>query len=103
MMSAGCLRLSVLSRREGQKEKAPGNIPINPRLSLNSQQVEISRLLAERQGVKGMKPLKYLFACFVVFCVTILIFALINHGTLCELTIKQGNKEVAARLSCSDR
>ncbi|WP_376751488.1 Hok/Gef family protein [Cronobacter sakazakii] len=26
-----------------------------------------------------------------------------NHGTLCELTIKQGNKEVAARLSCSDR
>ncbi|EOC0056226.1 Hok/Gef family protein [Cronobacter turicensis] len=50
-----------------------------------------------------MKPLKYLFACFVVFCATILIFALINHGTLCELTIKQGNKEVAARLSCSDR
>ncbi|HAI50208.1 MULTISPECIES: Hok/Gef family protein [Atlantibacter] len=50
-----------------------------------------------------MKPLRYLFACLLVVCVTVLFFSLFNRGLLCELRIKNGNQEVAAKLACSDR
>ncbi len=50
-----------------------------------------------------MKPLRYLFACLLVICVTVLFFSLFNRGLLCELRIKNGNQEVAAKLACSDR
>ncbi|GEM_PF-264842 len=47
-----------------------------------------------------MKPLRYLLACLFMVCITILIFALMNQGTLCELTIRSGSQEVAAKLAC---
>ncbi|NBD01537.1 Hok/Gef family protein [Atlantibacter hermannii] len=50
-----------------------------------------------------MKPLRYLLACILVVCITVLVFSLFNHGLLCELKIRNGNQEVAARLACSDR
>ena len=100
MLKAFCLKYTSTRDR---KRKAPGNISINPRLSLNPKQVENSRLLAARQGVNGMKPLRYLFACLLVICVTVLFFSLFNRGLLCELRIKNGNQEVAAKLACSDR
>ncbi|ALB69247.1 Hok/Gef family protein [Cronobacter muytjensii] len=50
-----------------------------------------------------MMPLRYLLACLLVVCVTILIFALMNRGMLCEFTIRSGNQEVAAKLSCKDK
>lgn len=43
----GCLRLSVLSKREGQKEESPGNISINPRLSLNSDKLRLASYSSE--------------------------------------------------------
>ncbi|WP_414653890.1 Hok/Gef family protein, partial [Franconibacter helveticus] len=98
----GCLRLSVLSIREGQKEKSPGHISINPRLSLNSTQVEISQLLAARQGVKGMKPLKYRLAYLLIICITVLLLSLFYRDSLCEIKIKHGVQEVAAKLACSE-
>ncbi|WP_313108933.1 Hok/Gef family protein [Atlantibacter sp.] len=50
-----------------------------------------------------MKPLRYLFACLLVVCVTVLFFSLFNRGLLCELKIKNGSQEMAAKLACSDR
>ncbi|MBW9429770.1 Hok/Gef family protein [Atlantibacter hermannii] len=50
-----------------------------------------------------MKPLRYLFACLLVVCVTVLFFSLFNRGLLCELRIKNGNQEVAAKLACTQQ
>ncbi len=50
-----------------------------------------------------MKPLHYLLACLFMVCVTILIFALMNQGTLCELTIRSGSHEVADKLACTGK
>jgi protein HokB len=52
------------------------------------------------QGVKGMTPFKYLLGILLIICLTILIFSLINRGSLCELTIRNGHQEVAAKLAC---
>ncbi|WP_312414208.1 Hok/Gef family protein [Pseudescherichia sp.] len=48
-----------------------------------------------------MTPLKYLLAILLVVCLTILTFALINRGKLCELNIKNDRQEVAAKLACT--
>jgi len=71
-----------------------------PRLPLNSQQVEGSLLFFYLQGVKGMTPLKYVLGILVIICLTIVLFTFINRGALCELTIKSGQHEVAAKLAC---
>ncbi|MBL7634510.1 Hok/Gef family protein [Atlantibacter hermannii] len=44
-----------------------------------------------------MKPLRYLLACLLVVCLTVLVFSLFNRGLLCKLKIRNGNQEVAAR------
>lgn len=45
-------------------------------------------------------PLKSIVLCLVVICITILAFTLMTRNTLCELRIKDGDKEVAAVLAC---
>jgi heme/copper-type cytochrome/quinol oxidase subunit 4 len=52
------------------------------------------------QGVKGMTPLKYALGIILIICLTIVLFTFINRGALCELTIKSGQHEVAAKLAC---
>lgn len=47
-----------------------------------------------------MTPLKYMLAIVCIICLTIVVFAFINRGQLCELTIKNGHQEVAAKLAC---
>jgi hypothetical protein len=48
-----------------------------------------------------MTPLKTVSGIIVIICLTIVIFAFINRGTLCELTIKSEQLEVAAKLACA--
>ncbi|HCV66461.1 Hok/Gef family protein [Serratia proteamaculans] len=38
---------------------------------------------------------------FTVGCVTFLVFTWLIRGSVCELTFKRGNMEVAAVLSCN--
>ncbi|EOZ9391996.1 Hok/Gef family protein [Enterobacter cancerogenus] len=47
-----------------------------------------------------MTPLKAALGIVSIICLTIVIFAFINRGKLCELTIKSENQEVAAKLAC---
>lgn len=37
----------------------------------------------------------------LIICLTIILFAFINRGTLCELTIKGEKYEVATKLACA--
>ncbi len=48
-----------------------------------------------------MTPLKYLLGIIIIICLIIVFFTFINRGTLCELTIKSGQHEVAAKLACT--
>lgn len=48
-----------------------------------------------------MTPLKYVAGIIVIICLTIVIFAFINRGKLCELTIKSEQHEVAVKLACA--
>jgi hypothetical protein len=48
-----------------------------------------------------MTPLKYVAGIIAIICLTIVIFAFINRGKLCELTIKSEQHEVAAKLACA--
>ncbi|MEL2241863.1 Hok/Gef family protein [Leclercia adecarboxylata] len=48
-----------------------------------------------------MTPLKTTLGIVIIVCLTIVIFAFINRGTLCELTIKSEHHEVAAKLACA--
>jgi len=47
-----------------------------------------------------MTPLKFALGILVIICLTIVLFTFINRGALCELTIKSGQHEVAAKLAC---
>lgn len=47
-----------------------------------------------------MTPFKYVLAIVFIICLTIVIFAFINRGLLCELSIKNEHQEVAAKLAC---
>ncbi|WP_297122512.1 Hok/Gef family protein [uncultured Enterobacter sp.] len=47
-----------------------------------------------------MTPLKAVLGIVSIICLTIVIFAFINRGKLCELTIKSEHREVAAKLAC---
>ncbi|HDS9361454.1 Hok/Gef family protein [Enterobacter sp. ECC-175] len=47
-----------------------------------------------------MTPLKAVLGIVSIICLTIVIFAFINRGKLCELTIKSEHQEVAAKLAC---
>ena len=46
-----------------------------------------------------MAPLKYLLAILLVVCLTILTFAFINRGRLCELNIKNPPKRVSLAIN----
>lgn len=47
-----------------------------------------------------MTPIKFALGILVIICLTIVLFTFINRGALCELTIKSGQHEVAAKLAC---
>lgn len=49
-----------------------------------------------------MAPFKYLLGILLIVCLTVLIFTLINRGKLCELRIRSGHQEVAAKLACQN-
>ncbi len=44
-------------------------------------------------------PKNTLVLCLLIVCITVLAFTLITHKSLCELRLKDGNKEVAAILA----
>ncbi len=46
-----------------------------------------------------MLPQNTLVWCLLIVCITVLAFTLITHTSLCELRLKDGNKEVAAILA----
>lgn len=48
-----------------------------------------------------MTPLKTMLGIILIICLTIILFAFINRGTLCELTIKGEKYEVATKLACA--
>ena len=84
--------------------ESPRKIFIHLRLlkqfHINSNQVESSLLFFLTQGVIGMTPLKTVLGIVLIVCLTIVIFTFINRGKLCELSIKSGRQEVAAKLAC---
>ncbi|RYM62483.1 protein HokA [Serratia proteamaculans] len=59
-----------------------------------------SLLTAEMQRRADMSR-KLFLPGFTVGCVTFLVFIWLIRGSVCELTFKQGNTEVAAVLSCN--
>lgn len=58
-----------------------------------------SLLPAERQEKEAKMPQKPLVWCLLIVCVTVLAFTLLTRNSLCELRIRDGNKEVAAILA----
>jgi protein HokB len=61
---------------------------------------QISRLLAERQGVQAMKlPRNTVIWCVLIVCLTLLIFTFLTRKSLCEIRLKDGQREVAAVLA----
>lgn len=56
-------------------------------------------LLKSNGGRKPVKVSKLFFLSLLVVCVTVLLFTWITRGSLCELTIKQGEIEVVASLA----
>ena len=44
-------------------------------------------------------PQKPLVWCLLIVCMTVLAFTLLTRNSLCELRIRDGNKEVAAILA----
>lgn len=47
-----------------------------------------------------MTPLKYVLGIILIISLAIVFFTFIHRGKLCELTIKSGQHEVAAKLAC---
>ncbi|AXF77985.1 Hok/Gef family protein [Erwinia tracheiphila] len=48
-------------------------------------------------------PAKYALTGVVVLCIAVLCFTWMVRGSLCELSIKQGNTEMRARLAYEPR
>ncbi|MFZ3620626.1 Hok/Gef family protein [Leclercia barmai] len=48
-----------------------------------------------------MTPFKTVLGIILIICLTIILFAFINRGTLCEFTIKAEKYEVATKLACA--
>ncbi len=48
-----------------------------------------------------MKPLKYVLTFLIIICLTIVFLNAINNGRLCEVNLRLGDKEVAAKLACA--
>lgn len=46
-----------------------------------------------------MKPRTALVMCLLIACLTLLIFTYLTRSTLCELRIRDGNREVSAQLA----
>lgn len=69
-----------------------------------SRQHQSSLLPAERQGEKAMKlPQQPAVWCVFIVCVTLLIFTFLTRKSLCEIRLKDGQREVAAQLAYEPR
>lgn len=45
-------------------------------------------------------PNNPLIGCVLILCITLLIFTLLTRRSLCELRLKDGEREVADKLAC---
>lgn len=60
-----------------------------------------SALLAERQGEVAMKlPQDPVVLSILIVCITLLVFTWLTRSSLCELRLKDGGREIAAKLAC---
>ncbi|RDL15935.1 protein HokB [Serratia fonticola] len=65
-------------------------------------QHDSSLLHAERQGAEIMRHSRLVWCLFII-CMTILAFTLLTRDSLCELRIRDGNREVAALMAYESR
>jgi len=85
-----------------QKEESPeGNFSINQRgsiLILDTSRIASYRAL--RKEKKAMKlPRSTVVWCVLIVCLTLLAFTYLTRKSLCEIRLKDGNREVAAVLA----
>lgn len=65
---------------------------------------QISRLPCIMQGEKAMKlPQQPVVWCVLIVCITLLIFTFLTRKSLCEIRLKDGQREVAAQLAYEPR
>lgn len=57
--------------------------------------IKVASYKQKCKGKQPMKPDRFVWCLFIV-CVTILAFTLLTRDSLCELRIRDGNKEVTA-------
>ena len=70
----------------------------------HTQQCEVSLFPVVKQGKgKPKMPQKTVIWCLLIVCITLLAFIGITHGYLCEIHIKNGNREVAAVLAYASK
>ncbi|QUG75786.1 Hok/Gef family protein [Erwinia sp. E602] len=63
--------------------------------------IRIASYLPQGKEKTVMKlPNNPLIGCVLILCITLLIFTLLTRRSLCELRLKDGEREVAARLAC---
>ena len=84
----------------GKKKKAPSNFSIKRGSILILDTSRLAAYCASRKEKKAMKlPRNSLNWCVLVVCLTLLIFTYLTQSRLCEIRLKDGNREVAARLA----
>jgi protein HokB len=77
-------------------------IKVRPTLILSSVRLASSPLQNKEKENQKM-PQKTVIWCLLIVCITLLAFIRITHGYLCEIHIKNGNKEVAAVLAYASK
>ena len=84
-----------------QKEESPeGNFSINQRGILMLDTSRIASYCALRKEKKAMKqPRSTVIWCVLIVCLTLLIFKYLTRKSLCEIRLKDGQREVAAVLA----
>lgn len=82
------------------KEKAPLNFRSTGAPTF---QLAIERLAPKLRGVKGMTRNLLILAVTVVIAVTVLVFARMERGSLCEMRLHVGSVEFAALLNYENR
>ncbi|EGL73446.1 protein hok [Cronobacter sakazakii E899] len=84
-----------------QKEESPeGNFSINQRGPLMHRHHQRSLLPAVRQGEEGHETAaKHSVLVRINVCLTLLIFTFLTRNSLCELRLKDGQREFAAFLA----
>jgi len=84
-----------------QKEESPeGKFSFNQRGILMLDTSRIASYRALRKEKKAMKlPRSTVVWCVLIVCLTLLAFTYLTRKSLCEIRLKDGNREVAAVLA----